>query len=175
MENALSGPVQYYSYYVSEHKNYTAKEAYFKTVRRFHDAIFKNYSFPKVRKRLFDKYLTSHKHKKLHFRGQRSTSSSSSQQVAAPTRWSSRRRRGKMAPSPTRLTTARKRSLRMATGASSSSRNRTTWRWWPSTPRSSLPTTRWHSSWWTRCSARASPYAPKRTRGTATRTTTCPS
>ena len=38
----------YYENYVN--KGYTATEAYHKTVRRFHDAVFRNYSYPKVRK-----------------------------------------------------------------------------------------------------------------------------
>ena len=46
IENAIDLPVRYFEHFLSE--GYTAMEAYYKTVRRFHDGIFKNYSFPKV-------------------------------------------------------------------------------------------------------------------------------
>ncbi len=54
MESAVQAPIEYYEYYRG--KGYSTLQAYYKVVRRWHDGIFKNYTYPKV---IFDKYFAS--------------------------------------------------------------------------------------------------------------------
>ena len=55
----LALPAKYYSKYISDKaKKRTPREAYFKVVRRFHEAFFVNYDFPKVRNITSSKQVT---------------------------------------------------------------------------------------------------------------------